>query len=161
MPPPERPRWLDDEEQAAWRCWVDGVALLSEAFERDLAGHGLSVSEYEILVRLSEAPAERLRMSALATAVSHSRSRLTHTVSRLERRGLVARQACLGDGRGVECRLTVDGRQLLHQAAPDHVESVRRHFVDVVGRDTLLALGEAMRAVAERGRDEGEPRHSP
>ena len=159
MPPPEQPRWLDDEEQAAWRHWVDGVALLSEALERDLSTHGLSVSEYEILVRLSEAPDERLRMSVLAAAVSHSRSRLTHTVGRLERRGLVSRQACTGDGRGVECLLTEDGRRLLREAAPDHVESVRRHLVDVVGRDVLLALGEAMRRVAERLRCEGDERY--
>src|SRR3954454_23925915 len=81
-------RWLDDEEQRAWRSYVRGVRLLDEELRRGLERHGLSHPEYEILVRLAESPGRGLRMSELAGDVVSSRSRLTHTVSRLERDGL-------------------------------------------------------------------------
>src|SRR3954451_2005067 len=91
-------RWLDVEEQQAWRSYVRAVRLLDEELRRGLERHGLSHPEYEILVRLSEAPGHVLRMSELAGDVVSSRSRLTHTVSRLERDGLVVRRASSCDG---------------------------------------------------------------
>lgn len=140
----EGTRWLDQEEQQAWRRFLFGVNMLldglSAALEDD-PSIDLSIDEYEILVRLSERPDGRIRMSELADQVVHSRSRLTHTVARLEKRGIVERVRCSDDGRGREAVLTGPGRHLLEEAAPVHVESVRRLLLDVVGTEDLLALG--------------------
>ena len=148
--PEDAPRWLDDEQQAAWRSWLAGSAALSEALNRDLDAHGLTLSEYEILVRLTEAEGSSMRMNELATAVVHSRSRLTHTVARMESRGLVSRTACPEDRRGVVCALTPAGREYLVEVAPHHVESVRHRLVDVLTREELRVLGAAMDRVAQR-----------
>ena len=142
-------RWLTDEQQRSWRAYLMGSARLTEALTRQLESEaGVSLSEYEILVRLSEVPGRTLRMSELAASLVHSRSRLTHTVSRLERRGLVRRESCLADGRGVNCVMTDAGYALLDCSAPGHVRAVRAHLVDVLSADQLRALGEAMSLVA-------------
>src|ERR687890_232892 len=93
-------RWLDVEEQRAWRSYLRAVRLLDEEMRRGLERHGLSHPEYEILVRLSESPERKARMSELASSVVSSRSRLTHTVARLQQAGLVDRRARAGDPRG-------------------------------------------------------------
>ncbi|WP_336923817.1 MarR family winged helix-turn-helix transcriptional regulator [Aquipuribacter sp. SD81] len=148
-------RWLDGEQQAAWRAWLEGTTLLEDAIGRDLAPHGLTLSEYDILVHLSETDGRSLRMSELAGLVLHSRSRLTHTVSRMEARGLVRREPCEEDRRGVRCTLTDAGFDTLVAAAPHHVESVRRLLVDPLSREDLLALGRVMRSLTARLRDDG------
>src|SRR3569623_885389 len=125
--------WLDQQEQRSWRAYLVGTTLLMDRLDRELREqHRLSMPEYEILVRLSEAEGNRLRMAVLADSVSHSRSRVTHTVSRMEAAGLVARDACLSDGRGVEAVLTDQGRETLVNAAPTHVAGVRRLLIDLV-----------------------------
>src|SRR6201998_3912933 len=95
-----RPNWLSDEEQQAWRAPVHLSQLLMRQLDRDLNAHGLNGHDYEILVELSEAPDQRLRMTDLANATSQSRSRLSHQISRMENRGLVRRDDCEGDKRG-------------------------------------------------------------
>jgi DNA-binding MarR family transcriptional regulator len=145
-----RGQWLDTEQQAAWRAWLEGSALLDDALGRDLVEVGLTFSEYDILVQLSEQPDRSLRMSELAGLVLHSRSRLTHTVSRMEARGLVRREPCEEDKRGVRCTMTEAGMQALVAAAPHHVGSVREHLVDVLDRDEFMALGAAMAKVRDR-----------
>lgn len=146
----EEVRWLSADQQRSWRAYLTGSALLGEALSRQLeADSGLSLSEYEVLVRLSESEERTQRMSDLATSLVHSRSRLTHTVVRLERRGLVRRETCLADGRGVNCVLTDAGFETLRDAAPGHVRTVRAALVDVLTDEQLSALGVAMRAVAE------------
>lgn len=107
---PDQTRWLDDDEQRAWRAYLRGTRMLEEALDRDLQDHGLALSEYEIISMLSESPLHRLRMSELAELVVQSRSRLTHTATRLERRGWVVRQPCENDRRGVELVLTPRAR---------------------------------------------------
>jgi DNA-binding MarR family transcriptional regulator len=99
-----------------------------------------------MLVRLSEAPGRRLRMAVLADSVSHSRSRVTHTISRLERAGLVERSTCSEDGRGVQAGMTERGFGVLEQAAPTHVAGVRRYLVDIA-RDDLAVLGRVFASV--------------
>jgi DNA-binding MarR family transcriptional regulator len=141
------PRWLSSAEQDAWRAYLRGTRLLEAALDRDLQEHGLQLSEYEIVSMLSEAPGGRLRMSSLAALVVQSRSRLTHTAARLERRGWVRRESCLQDRRGVELVLTGAGREAVEQVAREHVESVRRHLVDAMSPDMFAALGRAMEAV--------------
>ncbi|MWA01520.1 MarR family transcriptional regulator [Actinomadura sp. LD22] len=145
------PRWLDASQQRDWRAYVDGSVRLTEIMDRDLkAKHGLSVSEYEILVRLSEAPGHRLRMAELADNASQSRSRLSHTCSRLESKGLVKRDTCGTDKRGVYAQLTDDGFAALERAARDHVEVVREYLIDVIEPEDLEAVGRAFRAVLKR-----------
>lgn len=144
------PRWLDADQQRHWRAYLRGSALLQEAFARDLqCAADLSLPEYEVLVWLSEAPGRRLRMSALADHLVHSRSRLTHTIKRLERRGLVHRLPAETDGRGIDCLLTDTGFELLDGVAPLHVASVRRYLVDVLTDGQLRTLGESFAAVAD------------
>ncbi len=145
------PRWLSIEDQVVWRHYLRASQEVREALDRDLmAAHKLSLNEYEVMVVLSEQPTHSARMSLLAEELVNSRSRLTHTIGRMERRGLVERTSCAEDGRGVLCRLTDEGYDVLKAAAPDHVESVRRHIfdkltaeeVDWVGR-IFAKLGEA------------------
>ena len=141
-------RWLTAEQQQHWRAFVDGAALLSEALGRQLERDAeLSLSEYEVLVRLSAAPDRTLRMSSLADELAHSRSRITHTIRRLETRGFVERRACAADGRGVDAAMTVAGHAQLAAAAPGHVETVRTHLIDVLSQEQLRALGESMAVV--------------
>lgn len=145
-------RWLTPEQQVSWRSYLLGSARLTESLNRQLErDSGISLSEYEILVRLSEAPDHTIRMSELADAVVQSRSRLTHTVTRMERQGLVRRENCLDDGRGVNCVLTDDGFEFLRNAAPGHVAAVREHLVDLLTDEQMQVLGEAM-AILARGR---------
>ncbi|TDC44599.1 MarR family transcriptional regulator [Actinomadura sp. KC345] len=145
------PRWLDATQQRDWRAYVDGSVRLTEIMDRDLkTKHGLSVSEYEILVRLSEAPERRLRMAELAENASQSRSRLSHTCSRLESKSLVKRDSCANDKRGVFAILTDEGYAVLERAARDHVETVRTYFIDVVEPDDLEAVGRAFALVLKR-----------
>jgi DNA-binding MarR family transcriptional regulator len=143
-------RWLTGDQQRAWRSYLLGTTLLMERLDRDLREkHDLSLPEYEILVRLSESPERHLRMAEIADAVKNSRSRITHTVARLERSGLVERRQCDTDGRGVLAILTDDGFAKLERASHDHVASVRAALVDVVGEEDLLAVGRAFAAVAD------------
>ena len=146
------PRWLSGEEQNAWRAYLHGARLLEVALDADLAAHGVSLAEYEILSMLSEAEDGRMRMSALADLVVQSRSRITHTARRLERMGLVRRQAAAEDGRGVELTLTESGRRSVVALSRLHVESVRTHLVDLLTPEQFLAMGEAMALVRARGR---------
>jgi DNA-binding MarR family transcriptional regulator len=149
-------RWLDAEQQQQWRSLLMGSSALFAALNHELeAATGLSMTEYELLVRLSESPERTLRMSVLADGLVHSRSRMTHTVRRMEERGLVSRCAAADDGRGVLCRLTDLGYDTLVAAAPVHVESVRSRLVDVVTPDQLAAIGAAFERVA--GQIEAQP----
>ena len=158
MPPHDRrTRWLDAEQQAAWRAYLDATTLLWERLDRELrVTHELSLPEYEVLVRLSEAPRRQRRMADLAASLSHSRSRVTHTVARLEGEGLVRRTSCPTDRRGVVAELTDAGYRRLVEAAPTHVAGVRAHLVDVADRRDFAAMGRVFAAVAEALQEEDE-----
>ncbi len=143
--------WLSPDEQHTWRAWLDVSRMLNERLGRQLAADSaMSLAEYEILVQLSEHPAREMRMSELADRAINSRSRLTHTVARMEERGLVRRSPCPDDGRGVMCSLTEAGMQAIVDAAPGHVEAVRQSFFDPLGTAEVAALGQAL----DRIRDE-------
>lgn len=123
--------WLDEEQQRSWRAFLGAVAALQSGLDAQLhADAGMPHAYYELLVRLSEAPERRMRMSALAEAASSSRSRLSHAVAQLEARGWVRREACPEDKRGQLAVLTDEGFAALAEAAPGHVEAVRRLLVD-------------------------------
>jgi DNA-binding MarR family transcriptional regulator len=141
------PRWLTAEQQKVWRTYLLGSARLSERLDTDLRRFGLDLPEYEILVSLEEAPDRRLRMSELADAVHSSRSRLTHTIARMEKSGMVVRTTCPTDRRGVWAELTPTGLKVLENAAPDHVAAVRRNFVEAMRPEDYEALGRAFAAV--------------
>ncbi|MFC7407022.1 MarR family winged helix-turn-helix transcriptional regulator [Georgenia alba] len=143
-------QWLDEEQQRAWRNYLRGNQSLLEHLNRDLEeSAGLSLSEYEVLVRLSEAEGRTLRMSVLAEDLVHSRSRLTHEVRRLEAGGYVERRRCEEDGRGVTATLTDAGMARLAGAAPGHVASVRARLVDRLTAEQLRQLGEIMSVLAD------------
>ena len=144
-------RWLSSEQQQSWRAYIMGTELLQHQLDRELREeHDISFSEYEILVRLSEADGGRMRMATLADAMSHSRSRVTHTISRMEKADLVVREASDSDGRGVEAVMTAEGQRVLHEAAPTHVRGVRQHLVDLSDRADFAALGRIFNEVSDR-----------
>lgn len=142
-------RWLSEAEQVAWRAYLRANRELTSAFDRDLQAVGVSLPEYELLSMLSEAPLGQLRMSTLAELIVQSRSRVTHTASRLERRGWVRRTPAPDDGRGVLLRLTDEGRDTIDRVAVVHLASVRRHLVDVLTPEQFAALGETMLTLRE------------
>ena len=134
-------RWLDAEEQRAWRAWLYSTQLLHDRLDRELTrATGIPHAYYEILVQLSETPDRQMRMSELADRCLSSRSRLSHAVSRLEERGWVRRQVCEEDARGQLAVLTDEGFAALEAAAPIHVESVRRHLFDQLSPEQVAAL---------------------
>ena len=140
--------WLDDEQQLAWRHYIRGSRALETVLDNEVQTEaGMSLSEFELLSMLSEAPDRVLRMSTLAELIVQSRSRVTHTANRLARRGWVERRAAADDGRGVELVLTEAGMEAVVVAAQVHVMSVRRHRVDVLERLELVELGAAMMKV--------------
>lgn len=143
-------RWLTEDEQRSWRAWLAASQQLNERLTRDLqAQHGLTMADYEILVRLSEVPERRMRMSELAEVTLSSRSRLSHQIDRMVKAGLVERAMCEDDRRGAFAVLTGHGWDTLVEAAPDHVESVRAHLVDQLSAKEFAALGSACQKVAD------------
>ncbi|MFE7121603.1 MarR family winged helix-turn-helix transcriptional regulator, partial [Streptomyces sp. NPDC057654] len=142
-------RWLSDEEQRAWRAHLDVSRLLSHQLERDLQPFGLTNNDYEILVNLSESEDHRMRMSDLATVTLQSKSRLSHQITRMENAGLVRRENCESDRRGLYAVLTEQGWETMRQVAPHHVASVRRHFIDLLTNDDLKALYGSLAPVAK------------
>ena len=151
MPEAEEARWLDESQQQSWRALMMGITLLLDRLDADLRrGFDISLAEYEILVRLSERPQRQLRMAQLADAMAHSRSRVTHTVKRMENAGLVERAESAEDGRGVVCAMTDEGYQLLERMAPTHVNGVRDYLVDLASCEDFEALGRVMNAVADK-----------
>ena len=121
------PRWLNEKEQQAWRAFIAAQRVVNTRIEQQLQRDaGIPHTYFEILVRLSEAPDGRLRMSELAVATLGSRSRLSHAVNRLEQAGWVRREGIESDRRGQVAIITDLGRQKLVETAPGHVEEVRQ-----------------------------------
>ncbi len=144
-------KWLSEDQQRAWRAWIAASNTLNHQLSADLqAQHDLTLADYEILVQLSEHPDQRMRMSDLADATLASRSRLSHQVDRLVKRGLVERQDCEIDKRGSFAVLTDRGWKATVAAAPDHVASVRTYLVDVLSPQQFEALGQACQKISER-----------
>ncbi|MFI6598519.1 MarR family winged helix-turn-helix transcriptional regulator [Nonomuraea sp. NPDC050536] len=143
------PRWLSPAEQRAWRTHLALHKLLMHRLDRELQEHALSLNDYEILVNLSENPERRMRMSDLADATIQSRSRLSHQISRMEAKGLVTREDCHDDRRGTFAVLTEEGWETIRKVAPDHVVSVREHFIDLLTDDQLEAIEGAFGPIVE------------
>lgn len=127
------------------------MSRLSERLDRDLREkHDITLAEYEIMVRLSEQSDRTLRMAELAGELAHSRSRMTHTIKRLENGGLVTRQTCSVDGRGIEAVLTDAGFKKLSEASHTHVTGVRNYFVDLANDQDFEVVGKVMQKVADK-----------
>lgn len=136
------PRWLTPAEDRAWRAYRRMRARLDLQLTRDLANDsGLSEADYDVLSTVSEAPRRRLRLKDLAASMLWSSSRLSHHVARMQERGLVVREECVSDGRGAVVALTPAGWRTIRAAAPAHVDSVRRHLIDLLTPQEIDALG--------------------
>jgi DNA-binding MarR family transcriptional regulator len=134
-------RWLDDRQQEVWQAYIHLNQHLYGFLEQEMVrDSGLSGSDYKVLHPLSEAPGGVLRARELCAEIAWDRSRLSHHVSRMEKRGLVAREECLEDGRGLMVRLTDAGRKAIEAAAPEHVENVQRYFFDLLSKEELETL---------------------
>ncbi|RLP85935.1 MULTISPECIES: MarR family winged helix-turn-helix transcriptional regulator [unclassified Micromonospora] len=143
-------RWLDSDEQRTWRAFLTASRALMDTLDRELQRDAsMPHAYYEILVRLSEAPDRRLRMSDLAEATGSSRSRLSHAVARLEAAGWVHREECATDRRGQVALLTDAGFATLAAAAPGHVEGVRRHLFDALSPAQVDQLRRISETLAE------------
>ena len=140
--------WLTEDEQRAWRIHLDVSRLLMYQLERDLQPFGLTNNDYEILVNLSEAEDRRMRMSDLARSTLQSKSRLSHQITRMETAGLVRRENCESDRRGLYAVLTEQGWATMREVAPRHVASVRAHFIDLIPLGSLDSYHQALVPVA-------------
>ena len=155
MPSDQTP-WLDDRQQRTWRTWLLVSSRLPAALNRQLQRDSdLSLQDFDVLVQLTDAADGRVRVSSLATALGWERSRLSHHVTRMERRGLVAREECDDDGRGAFVVLTPAGRTAIEDAAPDHVRTVRGLVFDVLTPAEVDALGAITAKVLDRLEQEG------
>jgi DNA-binding MarR family transcriptional regulator len=147
----DAPPWLDEAQMAAWLAFLEVSHRLERVIEHQLKRDaGLSHAQYEILSRLESAPGGQLRMSELADVIIVSRSGVTYQVTQLERAGLVRRQKCPADERGVLAVLTGAGRAALSRAAPGHVQVVRRYLIDVLTPAQRTALAEGLAAARDR-----------
>jgi DNA-binding MarR family transcriptional regulator len=134
-------RWLSEDELRSWRAYVIGSERLRQRLNAELQdSHDLPLPDYEVLVRLSEQPDHRMRMTQLAEEVAQSKSRLSHQISRLEAVGLVRRVNCPNDARGILAELTPHGMEALRRAAPTHVAGVRDHLIDLISEDERAIL---------------------
>jgi DNA-binding MarR family transcriptional regulator len=134
-------RWLTAEEERVWRRWVTLNARLSATLQRELQDDaGLSMPDFEVLVHLTDTPAGRVRVTDLARLLQWERSRVSHHVTRMESRRLVQRVECAEDGRGAFVVITPQGRAAIEQAAPGHVNTVRRLVFDALSPEEVDAL---------------------
>jgi DNA-binding MarR family transcriptional regulator len=152
-------QWLDADQQEAWRTLLSVHSRLLARLDSELqANHAISLPDYEVLVHLSEASGQQLRMAELADRLLLSPSGLTRRLDGLVRDGLVERRACPSDRRGSLAVLTQTGLETLEKAAPTHVEGVRRYVIDRLERDELLDLTAALEAVGEALDESQRPR---
>jgi len=143
--------WLTEPQQQVWRRWLAANALLPVALHRELqTDAGLSLPDFDVLVQLTESTEGRVRVTDLARALTWERSRLSHHITRMEKRGLVEREECLDDGRGAFVVLTAEGRAAIERAAPAHVRTVRSLVFDQLTVEEVDALGSALRKVLAR-----------
>jgi DNA-binding MarR family transcriptional regulator len=146
--------WLSAEDEQLWRRWLRLNALLPGALHHGLqADAGLSLTDFDVLVQLTDSDDGRIRVSDLARALTWERSRVSHHVTRMERRGLVRREERADDGRGAYVVLTADGRSAIERAAPAHVRTVRRLVFDVLTPEELAIMSTVVDKVVARLED--------
>jgi DNA-binding MarR family transcriptional regulator len=152
----ESPRWLDENEQLAWRSYLDATRLLLQTLDRRLTqDSSISFTDYELLVLLSEAPNRRMRMSELADAVTTTRGGVTRAVTRLVDAGWARRVMFEGDKRGTLAELTDAGADKLAAASPGHVDTVRANMFDALSESDVETFGRAFGAMRRIMLDRG------
>ncbi|WP_049569092.1 MarR family winged helix-turn-helix transcriptional regulator [Nonomuraea sp. SBT364] len=151
------PRWLDDAEFRAWIGYRRMRLLLDAQISRDLMrDSGLSDPDYDVLSALTSTDDQRWRLTKLADRMLWSKSRLSRHISRMEQRGLVRREESEGDARGAMVVLTDGGLRAIREAAPAHVESVRRHFIDLLSEEQIRTLATIAETVLARLPEAGD-----
>ncbi|QFG23650.1 MarR family winged helix-turn-helix transcriptional regulator [Actinomadura sp. WMMB 499] len=144
------PRWLNPEEKLAWESFIRMQETLIGRLSRLIqADSGMSASDYAVLVNLTESDGGRMRLLELAKRVEWEKSRMSHQVSRMIKRGLVAREECPDDGRGAFVVATPAGYEAIEEAAPMHVEHVRRLFIDALTPNQLSTFARLTRRVSD------------
>lgn len=134
------PNWLNTQEALMWRSYIDMRRRLDTLIERQIGEAGLSTADFQLLIPLSESPGDQLRARELGIGVGWDRSRLSHQLRRMELRGLITRFECPTDARGTIVALTPAGRHAIEAAAPGHVDTVRRHFIDQLSSKEIATL---------------------
>ena len=150
--PAEAPvRWLSDQEQRAWRAFLDMQSQLNGRLNRELQENsGLSIADFSVLVTLSEHPEHRIRVLELARGLRWEKSRLSHQLTRMQQRGLVERSTCSEDRRGAWVELTIEGRNAIEAAAPGHVASVRKYVFDDLTPELVTAMETIAQGTVDR-----------
>jgi DNA-binding MarR family transcriptional regulator len=138
---------MTSSELAVWRSLIDTTAELRRILGAELQKSSLSPADYQVLLALSEADGRRLRSSELATAIDWERSRLSHHLARMERRGLIRRDDCATDSRGAEVSLTGDGARVFRRATAPHMRAIKKHFADALTPGQFLALDGILRGL--------------
>jgi DNA-binding MarR family transcriptional regulator len=134
-------RWLTGREDRAWRAFLQMQGQLAASLNRQLvADSGLSLADYDVLVQLTDTPDGRRRPFELQALLHWEQSRLSHHLSRMQRRGLITREECAEDGRGAYVVLSQTGRAAIEAAAPGHVAAVRRLVLDGLTGEQLATL---------------------
>jgi DNA-binding MarR family transcriptional regulator len=145
------PRWLEENQHSTWVNFLAAATILNRRVEQQLVtDSGLSARQYEVLVMLYSAPGGSLRMTDLIGVGRTTKSGLTYQVGQLEKVGLVRREACATDERGVVATLTDAGWDALRAAAPGHLDLVRELFIDPLTDEQFTALGSALTALVDR-----------
>lgn len=141
-------RWLDDDEQQAWRAFITAAVLITRALDKEMRDeHDLSLDDYAILALVSEAPGQRLRLGELAQVLRVPKAHITYRIGRLRDLGLADRVGCPDDARGAYCVLTDAGMRAVESAAPTHVHGVRNHLLDHLTPAQRDAMGDAFASV--------------
>src|SRR5712671_2213888 len=138
---------LTARELAIWRSLLDTTAELRRVLGAKLQESGLSPADYQVLLALREAEGTRLRSSELAATIDWQRSRLSHHLGRMERRGLIRRDECATDSRGAEVSLTDEGARIFRGATTPHMRAIKKHFADALTPEQFEALADILRAL--------------
>ncbi|MGW0759840.1 MarR family winged helix-turn-helix transcriptional regulator [Streptomyces sp. NPDC002814] len=145
-----QPRWLDPEQKVAWDNFIRmQETLIGRLSRRIQADSGMSAADYVVLVSLTERSDGRMRFLDLAKRVEWEKSRMSHQVTRMAKRGLVAKEECPDDGRGAFIVATPAGYKAIEEAAPQHVEHVRRLFIDALTPNQLATLGRISKRILD------------
>jgi DNA-binding MarR family transcriptional regulator len=141
-------RRMTSGQLAVWRALVDTTGELRRILGAQLLQDtGLSPADYQVLLALSEAPGRRLRSSQLAATIDWERSRLSHHLARMERRGLIRRDDCATDSRGAEVSMTPDGASMFRRATAPHTRAIKKHFADALTPEQFDALADVLHAL--------------
>jgi DNA-binding MarR family transcriptional regulator len=131
---------MTSSELAVWRSLIDTTAGLRRILGAELQESSLSPADYQVLLALSEADGRRMRSSELASTIDWQRSRLSHHLGRMERRGLIRRDGCATDSRGAEVSLTAEGARVFRRATAPHMRAIKKHFADALTPEQFQAL---------------------